>query len=96
MAIGSGLGGSLGAGREGTYATYQAPDHFWKATKASIKEVPRYAQGGGFAAGQLSQDASRRVVTGQAATGDIEMEVATKNLGLILQDVMGSSAVPAQ
>lgn len=96
MGIGSGLGGSLGVAPESAYGTYTAPTRFYEVTKADIKKVKNTVQGGGLAAGRMVQLGSRRVVTTEAASGSIEMEMANKGMGLLLQHVFGGTVTPVQ
>lgn len=96
MAIGSGIAGSLGVAPEVTYGTYVAPTKFLEVNKVGLKKVKNIKQGGGLASGRFAQRGSRRVVTTNAAAGDIEMEVPNKGFGLILQALMGTTVTPVQ
>jgi hypothetical protein len=98
LAIGSGLGGSLGVAPEtpGSYGTYSAPNHFYKPTKAEVKKVKNIVQGAGIAAGQLVEDGARRTVASQAATASLEMDFTTKTMGLLLQHIFGPTVTPVQ
>lgn len=94
MAVGSGLAASFGLAQESTYNTYVAPSRFHRFTKAEIKDVENTVQGGGLAAGALAQPASYHVTTTTAGTGSLEMEASTNGLGLLLQNIFGSSVTP--
>jgi hypothetical protein len=98
MAIGSGLAGSVGIGAEtpGAYGTVATFSRFHEVTKASLKEVPNFVQGGGLAAGRMLQAGSRRVKTSTSVEGSLEMEVATKGMGLLLAHLTGSAGAPVQ
>jgi hypothetical protein len=96
MAIGSGLGGSLGIAAESVYGTYVAPTRFLEPNSSELKKVKNTAQGGGLAAGRMVQPGSRRVVTTEGAEGTVELEVTNKGFGLLLQHIFGGSAVPVQ
>jgi hypothetical protein len=96
MAIGSGLGGSFGIVPETVYGTYVAPTRFHEVNKANMKKVKNTVQGGGLAAGRFAQLGSRRVVTTQAGTGSVEMELPSKGFGILLNNLFGGTVVPVQ
>jgi hypothetical protein len=96
MGIGSGLGAQIGIAAETTYGTFVAPSKFIEFTKEDLKLKKTTAQSSGIAAGRLVDLSSRRVVTQKEAAGSIEMEVTTKNMGLLLQALMGTSVTPVQ
>lgn len=96
MAVGSGLGASLGFAPETTYGTYVAPSRWHQVNKAELKKVKNVVQGGGLAAGQLVQRGAQRVVPTEGGTGSFELEVSRTKMGVLLQHLMGSSAAPAQ
>lgn len=96
MAIGSGLGAQIGIAAESTYGTYVAPTHFPEFTKESVVLKKTTAQSSGIAAGRLMALSSRRVVTQREVSGSLEMEVANKGMGLLLQALMGTTVTPVQ
>jgi hypothetical protein len=97
MAVGSGLGASLGFGKETTYNTYVAPSvSFCEFTSEDIKKVKNTAQGGGIAAGRLVQTGTRRIVTNTSGAGSVNMDVPNKKFGILLQQLMGTSVTPVQ
>lgn len=96
MAVGSGLGSSLGVAAESVYGTYVAPTRFVEFSKEDFKKIKNTIQGGGLAAGRLVQLGSRRVVTDEAAEGSLELDVPNKGFGLLLQHVMGATATVVQ
>ncbi len=96
MAIGSGLGAQLGIAPEVTYGTYVAPTKFVEFTKESLVLKKTTAQSAGIAAGRLLALSSRRVLTRREASGSIDFEVTNKNMGLLLQTLMGTSVTPVQ
>jgi hypothetical protein len=97
MGVGTGLGGSLGVAAETAYGTYVAPARFFEPkTKSEIKKVKNTVQGGGLAAGRLVAPGSRRVVTSEAGTGSIDLEVINKQMGLLLQQIFGGVGTIAQ
>ncbi|MDT9689387.1 phage tail tube protein [Streptomyces sp. P9(2023)] len=96
MAIGSGLGAQIGIAAESTYGTYVAPTKFPEFTQESLVLKKTTAQSSGIAAGRLMALSSRRVVTQREASGSIEMEVANKGMGVLLQALMGTTVTPVQ
>lgn len=96
MSIGSGLAASFGVAAETTYGTYVAPSRFLQVDKAEVKKVKNIAQGGGLAAGRMVRAGSRRVVASEAGTASWDKEVTNKNMGLLLQALMGTTVTPVQ
>ncbi|MFF8953888.1 phage tail tube protein [Streptomyces sp. NPDC014940] len=96
MAIGSGLGAQLGIAAETTYGTFVAPTKFIEFTKESLVLKKTTAQSAGVAAGRLMPLSSRRVVTRREVSGSIDLEIANKGMGLLLQALMGTSVTPVQ
>lgn len=94
MAIGSGLGASVGVVAESTYGTYVAPTRFFAAKSFSVKKVQNVAPVTGVAAGRSAPP--DEVVTTTAATGQIQTDVLRKDFGLLLAHLMGSTATPVQ
>jgi hypothetical protein len=96
MAIGSGLGGSIGIAAESVYGTYVAPTRWFEFDKEDLKKDKATFQGGGIAAGRFNELASRRVLTTTAGSGTADIEVANTGFGLLIAHLLGSSAAPVQ
>jgi hypothetical protein len=96
MAIGSGLGAQLGISAESSYGVFAAPTKFIEFTKESLALKKTTAQSAGIAAGRLLPLSSRRVLTRKEVQGSLEMEIANKGMGVILQQLMGTSVTPVQ
>jgi hypothetical protein len=96
MAIGSGLGAQLGIAPESTYGTFVAPTKFIEFTKQSLALKKTTAQSAGIAAGRLLALSSRRVVTRREVQGSVDFEVTNKNMGLLVQALMGTTVTPVQ
>ncbi|MFC7929173.1 phage tail tube protein [Streptomyces cinereoruber] len=96
MAIGSGLGAQLGIAAETTYGTYVAPTTFPEFTGESLVLKKTTAVSSGIAAGRLMALASRRVVTQREVSGSLNLEVANRGMGLLLQALMGTTVTPVQ
>ena len=97
MAIGSGIGSQFGIAPESTYGTYVAPTRFYEAKSAKVSKVKNTASWDGLAAGRLVDRFDGRVVTTKAATVSIpELVCTTKDLGLLLNMIMGGTVAPVQ
>ena len=96
MAIGSGLGAQIGFSAETTYGTFVAPSKYIEFTKESLALKKTTAQSAGIAAGRLLALSSRRVVTRREVQGSFDFEVVNKNMGLLVQALMGTSVTPVQ
>lgn len=94
MAIGSGLGSSVGVSAETTYGTYVAPTRFIEALSFNVKKVQNTAQQSGLAAGRPAP--VDEVVTTTAATGQIKAQVLRKGFGLLIAQLTGSATAPVQ
>jgi hypothetical protein len=90
MAIGSGIGSQLGIATESTYNTGVTVTRFYEFNQESTQYNKKVAEGMGLRAGGLLPRAQRRVVTTSDVTGDIELDLPTKGLGLLLAHAMGS------
>jgi Phage tail tube protein len=96
VAIGSGLAASIGVAPEVTFGTYVAPTRFHEFTSETLGKSKNTVQGGGLAGGRYGRLGSRRVLTNQAASGSVQLEVANRQMGLLFAHLMGSSTAPVQ
>lgn len=97
MAVGSGIGSQLGVAPEVTYGTYVAPTRFYEARSAKVSKVKNTQSWDGLAAGRLVDRADGRVVTTKAGMAAINDLVCTnKDLGLLLNMIMGGTVAPVQ
>lgn len=98
--VGSGLGGQILAKDEATFGvapplTSGADSFEFKSETLELKKTP--VQGEGLAAGKVYHRTKRRVVTNYDVTGDIQMDLITRNLGFWLRYMIGDFAdQPAQ
>lgn len=95
MAIGAGIGASLGIKTETTFNTAVTVDRFYEFNSESTKYVKNTVVGQGLRAGGLVPRSQRRVVTTFAASGDFEIDLPSKGLGLLLAHAMGSFPTPS-
>lgn len=91
MAIGSGLGASLGIADETTYATAVSPTRWLEFTSESLGLTKGIVQGEGLRGSGLYARSQRRANTTRSASGDVTMEVATRGMGLLYKHMLGTS-----
>ena len=91
MAIGSGIGSQLGIATETTFNTPVTVSTFYEFTNESINYNKNISVGLGLRAGGQVARSGRRVVTTSDASGDINLDLPTKGLGLLLSHAMGGT-----
>lgn len=96
MSVGSGIAASLGIVAESTYGTYVAPTRWHEINSADLKKVKNTQQGRGLAAGRLAPHEGRRVVTTLGGAGTVTAEVQNKQMGLLLNGLMGGTPTVVQ
>lgn len=97
MAIGSGIGSQLGIAAETTYGTYVAPTRFLEVAKQTVSKTKNTKSWTGLASGRLVDRAGGRVVTTTAGTVSIdELVVTNRDMGLLLNAIMGGTVAPVQ
>lgn len=94
MAIGSGIGSQLGIATETTFNTPVTVARFYEFTNESLNYNKNVVVGLGLRAGGQLPRSQRRVVTTSDVTGEINMDLPTRGLGLILAHSMGSFPSP--
>lgn len=91
MGIGSGIGAQLGWAAEPAYGTTTTPTRFSDFDSESLHLEQQFTDPQGLAAGRLVPLASRRSQTSRGVTGSIGMDFATKAMGLLVKQMLGSS-----
>ena len=91
MATGSGIGAQAGFATESTVGTAATVDHFPEFNSESVNYVKGILQGQGLHAGGYYNRASRRVVSTKSASGDINMDHATKKMNFFWKYMLGST-----
>jgi len=94
MAYGAGIGASFGIKTEATFNTGVSVDHFTEMNSESLKYNKNTVVGNGLRAGGKVQRSQRRVVTTSDASGDLEIDLPTRGLGLYLAHSMGTFPSP--
>jgi hypothetical protein len=92
MAIGAGIGAQLGIVSETTYGTAVTVTRFYEFNSENIKYDKKTVVGMGLRAGGQLPRSQRRVVTTTSASGDFEMDLPTRGLGLLLGHCTGTMA----
>lgn len=96
MAIGSGLGSSAGWSAESTYGTYVAPAKFARHRSATVNKTATRPQGEGIQAGTYAMLGSQLVEAVTGGTGQVQLDVQSKGLGVLLNTLMGGTVTPTQ
>lgn len=101
MAIGSGIGGSLGAKIEAAYGTYLAPTSWLEIDKESLTRNQKTILASGLAAGRLVDLAARRVMTTEDGNGTTDHPVwdrgtsaAAGGMGKLFTAIFGGTVTP--
>lgn len=89
--IRSGLGASLGIAAESTVGTIATPTRWLEFDSESLSLEKSIVQGYGLRGGGIYGRSSRRAYTGRNAGGDVTLEVATRGMGLLFKNMLGSS-----
>lgn len=97
MAIGSGLGSSVGWSAEsGGYGTFTSPNKFARHRSATINKTATRAQGEGIQSGTYGMTLTQFVETVVGGTGQIQLDVQSKSMGVLLNTLMGGTVTPTQ
>lgn len=97
MAVRSGLSSQVGWAKEASaYGTSATPVKFLPAGAVNLDLVQNWAQGQGLYSGDLGPRAAQNVLTTIGGTGTLPMDVQNKDMGLIIQALMGTTVTPVQ
>jgi hypothetical protein len=94
--VGSGIGGQVGLAAESTFGTAVTPTRFLEVDDFKGNPKKNTYQSGGLAAGLLMQRGVRRVVTSRSFGPTFSLDVLPVGFGLLLRQLMGSTAAPVQ
>lgn len=92
MAIGSGMGASLGWGEESPVGSIAAITRWGEFNSESLGMEGVNVQGSGLRGGGLYPRLGRRVQVGRNAGGDVNLDIATTGMGLLFKHMLGGSA----
>lgn len=91
MAVGSGIGASIGWGEESTVGTIAAITRWGEFNSETIGMDGVNVQGAGLRGGGLYPRLGRRLQVGRNAGGDVNLDIATTGMGLLFKHMLGSS-----
>lgn len=91
MSTGSGLDAQLMVGAEVTWGTAVTPDHSYEFDSEGFKLEPTFLEPTGLRAGLKYKRASRVSISRKSVAGDITLEHATKNMGLLWKHALASA-----
>jgi hypothetical protein len=94
MAIGAGIGAQLGIATETTYNTAVTVSRFYEFNSENLQYNKKTVVGQGLRAGGQLPRSQRRVVATFDSTGDFEIDLPTRGLGLLLGHATGTLASP--
>jgi Phage tail tube protein len=94
MAVKTGVGAQLGAGKETTWGSPVTVDGFLPFTSESLKLVENYIRTAGLRAGQLAQSGALHVQTTRMVAGDVVFDMLTKGMGRWLHLLNGDTNAP--
>lgn len=96
MGLGAGIAAQFGFAQESTPGTAVTVTKFLEFNSEGLDFVPNTIQGMGLHAGGQYARASRYSRTTKTVTGPVVLDLATKGLGVILKNMLGSTAAPVQ
>lgn len=92
MPIGAGLSAQLGVAEESTVGTIVAPTRFFEFNSETLSLQKNIVQGAGLRAGLQYARRSRRAYTTKSAGGDVNLDVATRGMGVWFKHMLGSAS----
>jgi len=90
MSIGAGIGAQLGLKTETTFNTAVTVDRFYEFNSENLAYNKKTVVGMGLRAGGQLPRSQRRVVTTFESTGDFEIDLPTRGLGMLLGHATGT------
>lgn len=94
MAIGSGLGGSVGIGLESNYGIYVPATRWFPFEDEKFDVERKFSEAKAIIAGSLVKQAAQTVLLTQMVKGSMKMPVVNSGMGLLLEAVLGSMTAP--
>ncbi len=91
MATGTGLDAQVVVGAETAWGTAVTPNKALEFNSESFKFEPTWLEPTGLRVGTKFKRASRVRQSRKSVSGDLELEFATKNMGLLLKHMLGSA-----
>lgn len=94
MTTRSGLDAQVGFKNESVVGTEVVVDHFLEFDNEDFKETPTWLEGEGIRAGRKFKRDARVGVARYDVNGKLDIKVPNKGLGLLVKQMLGSSATP--
>lgn len=94
MTYGAGIGAQLGIATESTFGTYATVSRFYEFNSESTQYRKNTVEGMGLRAGGVLPRSQRRVVATFDAGGEIELDLPTRGLGLLLGHATATLPTP--
>ena len=96
MSTGTGLDAQIGFGQESVWGTLVTSTRFLEFNSESLKLDPTWLEPTGLRVGTKYKRASRARISRKAVSGDVELEWATKGMGPLVKNMLGSLVGPTQ
>jgi hypothetical protein len=96
MAIGSGLGATLGIGAETSYGSYAAPTRWYPIEDEKFTVDRKFSEAKGMVGGSLVRQAAQTVLLNEVVKGSIKIPLVNSGIGLLLEAVLGNMSTPTQ
>lgn len=96
MSIRSGVGAQVGIAKETTVGTVVAPVTFLPFTTEGFKRANTYVRTNSIRAGRLAQSSAQHTLTTHDASGPLNLNVLTKDMGKLLNLMHGNAVTPIQ
>ncbi len=91
MTTGSGLDAQIGFAAESTWGTAVTTTRFVEFNSESLEKVPTFLEPTGLRSGTKYKRVSRIRVSRSTIAGDVELDVATKGMGLLFKHALAST-----
>lgn len=96
MAVGSGVGSTFGISKETTWGTRVAPSRSLRSRTAKADRVSNDVQGMGIQGGALGDIDAHYVETTNGGSLAVELDVTYNDLGILFENLMGTTATVVQ
>jgi hypothetical protein len=91
MPTGSGLDAQIGFGVESTWGTGVTPTRFTEFNTESLEMTPTFLEPTGLRAGTKYKRVSRIRQSRKTVAGDVDLDLATKGMGLLVKHMLAST-----
>lgn len=96
MAIGSGLGMTLGIGAETSYGAYATPTRWYPIEDEKFTVDRKFSDAKAIVGGSLVRQAAQTVLLNEVVKGSIKMPLVNSGIGMLLEAALGSMSAPVQ